>query len=161
MRLIFLLVSLLIVQPTLAGDGQTLLDFKLKSLAEPEKHSLERYSGKPTLMMFFEPDCAWCFRQIKVLNKLSKHCAGDLNLVAVGMNGSRAELLKEYRRAKPEFPAYQISNKFLNAMGEVEGTPFSILADEKGRPLGWFRGYLPEEKLLLNLQRQIQLACFS
>lgn len=161
MRLIVLLASLLTAIPVLAGNEQSLLDFELKSLAEPEKHSLEQYAGTPTVMMFFEPDCGWCFRQIKVLNKLSQQCSGEFNLVAVGVNGSRSELLKEYRRAKPRFPAYQASNKLLQAIGGVEATPFTILADAKGQPLSWFRGYLAEQKLLTHLHAHIQTGCFA
>jgi len=137
----------------------SIFDIDLRNLAEPERHLLSRYRGVPLLIMFFEPDCSWCYRQVKVLNTLSKTCDSDFSMVAVGVNGSRAELLKTYQKSKPKFPAYQISQQLQKVIGKIKATPFMLLVDGQGLPLSWFIGYLPKDKLVDNLQQYTLLDC--
>lgn len=152
------ILSLLFSLSAIADEPGSLLDFELRSLVEPGRHSLSQYQGAPVLMMFFEPNCSWCYRQVKVLNSLHNACGG-VKPVAVGVNGSRRELLAEYQRIKPTFPTYQASGKLLAAIGGVPATPFTLIADDLGQPLAWLRGYMSEEELRQLLREQLGLAC--
>lgn len=145
--------------PAWSGEAETLLDFELRSLEGPERHSLQQYRGTPVMMMFFEPDCSWCFKQFRVFNQLSDECAGSVRLVAVGVNGSRRELLSEYRKSKPQFPTYQASASLLDAIGGVPATPFTLVADAQGQPLGWLRGYMGASRLKALIQQQFGESC--
>ena len=69
----------------------SLLGFELRSLQAPEVHSLERYRGRPLLMVFFQPECTWCLRQFKAINQLSKSCESGFEAVAIGFRGNRRE----------------------------------------------------------------------
>ncbi|PLW69618.1 peroxiredoxin family protein [Pseudohalioglobus lutimaris] len=153
------LLPLLFALSAVADEPGSLLDFELRSLGEPGRHSLDQYQGAPLLLMFFEPECSWCYRQFKVLNKLYAQCPGEFRPVAVGVNGSRRELLAEYRRVRPAFPAYQASSKLLAAIGGVPATPFTLMADGSGKPLGWLRGYMPEDELRPLLRQQLNMVC--
>lgn len=124
-----------------------LLDFELRSLEEPVVHDLGRYEGKPVLMMFFEPDCSWCYRQVRTINRLGEDCGAKFTAIAIGVNGNRAALQKELRRLRPDFPAYQASPALMEAIGEIDATPLSLLGDSNGDFLNWARGYLPEDEL--------------
>ena len=154
-----LLLLLLMAMPAWSGDDHTLLDFELRSLEGPERHSLKQYRGTPVMMMFFEPDCPWCFKQVRVFNQLSQECAGGVRPLAVGVNGSRRELLAEYRKSKPEFPAYQGSASLLEAIGGVPATPFTLVANEQGQPLGWLRGYMDAARLKTLIKQQFGGGC--
>lgn len=125
----------------------SLLDYELRSLAAPDVHSLLRYRGKPVLMVFFEPECTWCFRQVRAINALGKGCAGTFTALAVGVNGSRESLRKELRRLKPDFPAYQASAELMASLGGVPATPLTLLGDTRGGYLSWLSGYAPEDRL--------------
>ncbi len=154
-----LLLLLLCTTSAWADQGNSLLDFELRSLQQPGRHALPQYENAPILMMFFEPGCQWCFRQVKVLNKLHVECDGAIAPLAVGVNGSRRELLAEIHKSRPEFPAYEASGRLLNAIGGVPATPFTLVADAQGQPLGWLRGYMPEEELKPLLQKQFGSIC--
>ena len=131
------------------ANGQTasLLDFELRSLQEPDVHSLIRYQGKPVLMLFFQPDCGWCFRQVRVINELAEQCDDGFEAVAVGVRGSRGELRKELRRIRQDFPAYQASPRLLEALGGVETTPLMLVGDDEGDLVTWMRGYIATDRL--------------
>ena len=150
-----------------AGDGfvhaaepsPSLLEFELRSLDEPEVHSLTRFAGKPLLMLFFEPDCNWCLRQVRAVNKLSTTCDGDFAAIAVGTGGSRAELKRELRRSRPAFPAYQVSPRLFDALGGIEATPLILVGGADGAFVTHVRGYTPAESLLETLNAALGLAC--
>ena len=133
--------------PARADQGPSLLDWSLKSLEAPETRALDRYQGKPVLMMFFEPECSWCFRQVRAINALAERCGGGFQALAVGVNANRAGLKQELRRLRPDFPAYEASPALLQSLGGVPATPFTLLGDVTGTYLDWTRGYLPEAEL--------------
>ncbi len=155
-----LIIPLLFALSAVADEPGSLLDFELRSLEQPGRQSLSQYQGAPVLMMFFEPGCSWCYRQFKVLDKLHNECPG-INSLAVGVNGSRRDLLAEYQRIKPAFPAYQASGRLLTAIGGVPATPFTLITDSQGQPLGWLRGYMPEDELRPLLVKQLGLECHA
>ena len=150
----------LLAGATLASNVY-LLDFELRSLEEPVVHDLERYEGKPVLMVFFEPDCSWCYRQVRVVNDLKRQCAGEFAAIAIGVNGNRQALRKEVRRLQPDFPAYQASRELLKSLGGIDATPLSLLGDAEGEFASWSRGYLPADKLLSFMQGNTALSCES
>ncbi len=140
-----LLLALALTLPVHAGANPNLLDFELKSLQAPETHDLERYEGSPVLMVFFKPDCSWCFRQVKAFNTFMESC--DIAPIAVGVNGDRSALKKALRRLRPDFPAYQASADLLASLGEVPATPFTLVSRPSGEFATWLRGYVPLEQL--------------
>ncbi len=148
LRAAWLVTTLLLAALTAArADAPSLLDFDLRSLSEPETHSLKRYAGKPVLMLFFQPDCTWCLRQVKTINELGRQCDA-FSAMAIGVLGTRSELRTELRRLRPAFPAYQASPRLLESLGEVETTPLMLFGDADGRFVTWWRGYAPEDKLV-------------
>ena len=141
---------------TVAGTAgaPSLLDYALKRLDAPEVESLRQFEGKPVLMMFFEPECSWCFRQVRTLNAMGQRCTSGFQALAVGVNGNRSDLKKELRRLRPDFPAFEASPALLEALDGVPATPFTLIGDAKGDYLNWTRGYLPEADLEIFLAGQ-------
>lgn len=125
----------------------SLLEYELKSLQAPELHKLERYAGKPLLLVFFKPECSWCFRQVRAINQLQETCRHQFQALAVGVEGNRTWLKETLRRMRPEFPAYEASPRLLKDLGGVPATPFSLLGDAGGEYRNYLRGYIPPERL--------------
>lgn len=144
--------------PASAGTP-SLLEFDLRSLEAPEVHRLTRYQGKPVLMVFFEPECSWCLRQVKAINKLGSRCGESFEALAIGVNGSRARLQKELRRLRPDFPAYQASPQLIESLGGIPATPLSFLGDASGGYVNWLRGYAAEDELEAFMQSTGLVRC--
>lgn len=127
-----------------SGDvaSPSLLAFELRSLQEPEVHSLTQYRGKPIVMVFFQPDCEWCAKQIRAINELHEQCHDRIEAIAIGVGGSRSDLRSELRRLRPDFPAYQASPQLIEQMGGVTTTPVLLLGDSDGRFVDWASGYV-------------------
>lgn len=157
MRLILLCFFLTVFSPATGTENANLLDFDLRSLHEPAIHSLTMYEGKPLVMVFFQPDCNWCARQVRVINSLRKQC--NFEAIAVGTGGTRMELREELRQLRPTFPAYQASPELIRAMGGVDATPVMLLGDADGHFLNWSRGYLADKELTSLLQATGQIDC--
>ena len=154
------LLLLAVAGPAAAEDASaSLLGFELRSLEAPEYHSLERYRGKPVLMVFFQPDCTWCQRQFRAINELAETCDYAFEAMAVGFRGNRGELRKELRRLRPEFPAYQASPALMDSIGSIDATPLILIGDSSGKLVTWLRGYIPSDELVVSLQQAGTLAC--
>ncbi|MFA0809732.1 TlpA family protein disulfide reductase [Microbulbifer epialgicus] len=156
--LILILTLFAVASPSIA-QGSSLLDLELRSLTRPERTSLMLYRGQPALMVFFEPECSWCFRQVRAINQLLAQCPGQFQPLAVGTNGSRWALQAEYHRLRPDFPAFQVNSELLDKVGSIPATPFTLLIDRSGAPAGWLRGFTPKERLQLVMAERLQVTC--
>ncbi len=148
LRLVQLILAALLVSPVIGAElAPSLIEFELRSLEEPEVHQLSRYEGKPLVMVFFQPECSWCAKQIAAINKLREQCHREIEAVAIGFGGNRTQLRKELRRLRPDFPAYEASPKLIAEVGGVDTTPVTLLGDSGGRFVTWTRGFVPYEDL--------------
>lgn len=152
-------LTLLLIQCAPLQAAQSLFDFELRSLTQPYRESLTQYQGKPSLFMFFKADCPCCLRQTRVFNQLLEDCPQSFQPIAIGTQASRRELKKEHRRLKPNFPAYQASGELVSQIGELPGTPFTLLADSQGKPVSWLRGYIPKKRLKRILEKRLGFSC--
>lgn len=132
-----------------SAKAASLLDFNLPSLQSSQQVSLEKYRGQLVLLSFFEPDCSWCYRQMKAFNRIEQACPEHIQPLAVGINGKPRELRRELRRAKVKFPAFSGTSELLAAVGKVPATPWTLVADGNGTVISTLRGYIPLEKLTL------------
>lgn len=124
-----------------------LQDLALPSLRGDGEHALSEYRGKVVLMSFFEPDCPWCYRQMKVLNRLQAQCGDHLQPLSVGVNGDVLRLRKEVRRAKVQYPALSATPSLMNVVGDVPATPWTLIFGPQGQLLGTLQGYIRLEKM--------------
>lgn len=155
------LLTLLFASTGAAEAPISLYDFELRSLAGPQRIDLQRFKDKPSLMVLVEPDCPWCFRQVRALNRLMHKCSQQFQPIGLGINGSRKALLAEYRKLRPEFPTLQANRQLLQVLGDIPGTPFNLLVAPNGKPLHWLRGYIPGEKLQPILEQSFGFKCDS
>lgn len=139
-------------QATLANDrGPYLLDFRLPALDGGKRIELRRFEGQPVILLFFEPDCRWCAKQVKTLQAL-RGAFPDLQVVAIGVHGSPRALRGFVRRHRLEYPALQATDYFRAALGGIPATPFLLLADHKGHVNAVLRGYTAADTLARLLQ---------
>lgn len=114
----------------------------LPSLTDDSRVSLRDYKGQVLLLSFFEPDCKWCYRQMKVFNQVSKQCNESLQPLSVGVHGDKLSLRQEVRRAKVEYPAVMGTTEFQQYFGDVPATPWTLIFDQHSQLLGKWQGYI-------------------
>jgi thioredoxin-related protein len=145
-----LLFVILLVQGMViyAQDNQTdWLNYSLKSLDSANRISLQQYKGKPILMSFFEPECSWCFKQLRDLSQLQSNCQDRFQTLAMGVNGSQGELRQLYARTGVKLPAFLVSSRMIVDIGDIPATPITLLINESGQAISAVRGYQSLEKL--------------
>lgn len=141
------------------ASAPDILGFQHENLRNGHTEALEGLRGETSFLLFFQPDCKWCLKQSKTLDKLLARCPGHLNAAALGVHASRHELKKELRRLRPGFPAYKTGEGMLNELQGVPATPVMLLADAQGRFARSFRGYVSEDELADILKTQHNISC--
>ena len=135
-----LALAFLFARPVAANP---LYDLDLAALDGPGRVALVDYREHWLLLSFFEPECAWCHRQLKALERLSGRCGDTLQAMAVGINGRDLAL----RRARVTFPAARGSAALLERTGEIPATPWTLLLSPRGDVAATLRGFVREEQL--------------
>lgn len=130
-----------------ANSEVNLHRYSLVSLHSNDNISLSHYKDKILLISFFEPNCKWCYKQMKVLNQLQESCKHSVQPVAVGVHGRRSELKQELRKAKVNYPAFIASDELLQATGAISSTPITLIISDKGEFIAPLTGYIPLKTL--------------
>lgn len=120
----------------------------LPSLSDDSWISLEDFQGKVVLLNFFEPDCSWCYRQMKAFNQIFTQCSHQLQPLSVGIHGNKERLRHELRRAKVAYPAALGTSELQQWIGEVPATPWTLIIGPHGELLGKLQGFIKQEQLL-------------
>jgi hypothetical protein len=129
-----------------------ILDYRLRELLSTDAMELDVFRGGISVLMFFEPDCPYCYRQARVLNELQRECR-DLHPVAIGLNGDRRALQKEAARMRAEFPVLEIDERLQRDIGNVEATPLMLVGDRNGMLVTWLHGLQSTDALRALLRR--------
>ncbi len=99
-----------------------------------------------SVVIFFEPNCSWCFKQTKIFNQYIKQCNTSANFIGLGVNAKRTALKKAAWKMKADFPVYMASDELLSATGKIASTPLTLILDAKGRVVSHVKGYVNFEK---------------
>ena len=97
--------------------------------------------------MIYQPDCSWCKKQGKILERAFKQCQNSMNIVLVGTKGNTRQLRKELKHYHNDIPAFIADRKFLRDIGGYQASPTTLIYNEKGELIVKKRGFIPEEKL--------------
>lgn len=126
-------------------SAETFYSYPVIDLGSGESQSL---SPKQPLnvVLFFEPNCSWCFKQSKVFNHYQKHCSPHVHFIGLGVNANRQALKQAAWKLNTNFPLYMASPKLLEATGKITSTPLTIVFDIKGNILAHIRGYVSANK---------------
>ena len=127
--------------------AQSPLNFQLEELRSAEMESLESFAGSPIFLVFFEPRCSWCAKQIAALQDLLERCPGQFRAVALGVHSDIPGYRRFLRRAEVELPAYRASPKLQAAIGGVPATPYTLFLDAAGKPTHRLRGAIDTAQL--------------
>jgi hypothetical protein len=155
-----LLAAAVLFACTNAAAEVDILDYRLRDLLSSDAMELEVFRGGVSVLLFFEPDCPYCFRQARVLNELQRECP-DLHPVAIGLNGDRRALQQEAARMRAEFPVLEIDERLRRDVGKVEGTPLMLVGDRNGMLVTWLRGLQSVDVLRTLLKRVDAGVCDS
>lgn len=159
MRILFASLLFLMAPAALAADIRP--NAPVRSAAAPGLYGLPAtplqgaddlagLSGKPTVIVLFQPDCPWCLLQFKESNKVLAD-QPDAQIVAVSLRGSRSALLNELRKGRAQVPAYRGSPALIKALGDPEGTPRTYVISANGTLLAQGRGLQKADKLAMVL----------
>jgi hypothetical protein len=155
-----LIAAVLLLLPAAALPAN-LLHYQLHSLDTAANVDLQQHAGKPGVFILFEPGCAWCLKQVRVLNRMLESC-DSLQALAVGINGDRRGYLDTLAKLHPQFPAYEISKEMLDDLGgskAIPATPTMLYVDAGGEFVTWSVGYLKEEMLQATLEQYLPDTC--
>ena len=125
----------------------SLHDIQLPSLKNQATMSMAAFHGKVVLLSFFEPNCPWCYRQMKVFNQIQSECDEILQPLSVGIHGTNQKLRSELRRAKVQYPAVRSTPTLIQLTGEINATPWTLIFKPKGQLLVTRRGYMKFEQI--------------
>jgi peroxiredoxin len=164
-RCILVAVCLAAVLPVAAaasGEDRRpdVLAYRMQALPGAEVVDLATFRGRPGVLFVFEPRCAWCRRQARLLNDLAERCdRSNLQVLGVGIRGSRATLLDEARALHARFPVFEASPSLAGDLGSATATPLLIVFDRDGRVATHARGYQRAEPLARLLADAVGVVC--
>jgi hypothetical protein len=167
LRVVALCIAVAVAFPLPAvatGDDARpdVLAYRMQALPGTELVDLASFRGRPGLLFVFEPGCVWCRRQARLLNELPQRCgARELQVLGVGIRGSRAALLDEARALRARFPVFEASAALAGDLGTATATPLLIVFGSDGRVVTHARGYQREEPLTRLLAQAGAAACAS
>jgi thioredoxin-related protein len=122
-------------------------EIQLPRLRDKTTIKIADFHGKIVLLSFFEPDCLWCYRQIKVLNQIQSECDEILQPLSVGIHGTDQKLISELRRAKAQYPAVRGTPALIQLTGEINATPWTLIIGATGQILATWHGYMKFEQI--------------
>ena len=122
-------------------------EVQLPRLRDKATIKIADFHGKIVLLSFFEPDCPWCYRQMKVFNHIKSECDETLQPLSVGIHGTDQKLKSELRRAKVQYPAVRGTPALIQLTGEINATPWTLIIGATGQILVTWRGYMKFEQI--------------
>jgi len=125
----------------------SLHEIQLPSLKSQATVSMADFRGKVVLLSFFEPNCPWCYRQMKVFNQIQSACDEILQPLSVGIHGTNQKLRSGLRRAKVQYPAVRGTPALIQLTGEINTTPWTLIFGPNGQLLATRRGHMEFEKI--------------
>jgi thioredoxin-related protein len=149
-----LLLVLFLALPGMATGAPSLLDFRLGDIRSGEMRSLQEFQGRRTFLVFFEPDCPWCVKQMRALEELGQQCPERIQTVTAGVHGKLPEYRRLLRVAGTDQPAFMASNRLVAAIGGVTATPYTLFLDARGQPTHRLQGYIPAPEMRVWLEEQ-------
>ena len=148
MNLYFRALLLILISLGLAPQAFSSLDqIQLPSLKNEATVNMADFHGKIVLFSFFEPNCPWCHRQMKVFNQIQSACDEGLQPISVGIHGTEQKLKSELRRAKVQYPAVKGTAALIQLTGEIDATPFTLAFEPDGQLLFTWLGYMKFERI--------------
>jgi thioredoxin-related protein len=138
-----LLIICLLAVPKVSAE--TVFSYPVLDLhsAEPQRLST---AGQLNVVLFFEPNCSWCFKQTKVFNQYLQQCGRQSHFVGLGVNANRQALKKTAWQLQADFPMYMASPELIDATGKIASTPLTLVLDAKGNIVAHVKGYINAEK---------------
>jgi thioredoxin-related protein len=123
------------------------LPFSLKPLKTGYVAQYKQVSTLATLVMIYQPDCAWCKKQGKLLAKVFEQCKATLNPVLIGTKGNARKLKKELKHYHKGISAFMADRQFLWSIGGYQASPTLLIFDTSGDLIAKKRGYIAKDKL--------------
>lgn len=162
LRLLMACLAVTLSAPVAAGGPDArpdVLGYRVQALPGADVVDLATFRGRPGVLFVFEPECAWCRRQARLLNELPARCGTDVQVIGVGIRGGRMALLDEARTLHARFPVFEASPALAADLGRDTATPLLLVFGSDGRIVTHARGYQRAEPLARLLGSATGAAC--
>lgn len=108
--------------------------------------SLDAYRGGVTYVDFWASWCGPCAESFPWLNAMqAKYGAKGLHIVGVGVDSQSASADHFLKAHAPQFPIVRDPDGKLAERYAIEGMPYAVLLDAKGRVLSRHSGFRPAQ----------------
>lgn len=140
---VFLLVS---CKDEIAVVGQPAPEIAAFDL-QGNKASLSQWKNQNIVLTFWSESCGACIAELKELEKIAKASPDKIQLVAINVDGEKADTRAVVEKHRLTMPVIKDQIKITAQRYQLNGTPTSFLIDRKGNILDKFEGLIPSEAL--------------
>lgn len=140
---VFLLVS---CKDEIAVVGQPAPEIAAFDL-QGNKASLSQWKNQNIVLTFWSESCGACIAELKELEKTAKASPDKIQLVAINVDGEKADTRAAVEKHRLTMPVIKDQIKITAQRYQLNGTPTSFLIDRKGNILDKFEGLIPSEAL--------------
>ncbi|WP_133543505.1 TlpA family protein disulfide reductase [Mesocricetibacter intestinalis] len=140
---IFSLISCKEERAEIGRPAPALATFDLQG----NKTELSRWRGKPTLLNFWSETCGACIAELKQLEELSLRYPDKLHIVAVNIDGEKADTQGIVEKYAIRLPVVKDQLKITGERYQIIGTPTSVLLDQEGILQAKYEGLIPHSAL--------------
>jgi len=137
----------------LAQQAPDMAPFFAARLLDPNEKlvAMSAYQGKPLVLNFWARWCPPCRAEIPELNEFSKHHAGKIAVVGIGIEDDAAAVkifARDFPIRYPVFLSGPNGPQMMKMLGNPRGgLPYTLFIDRHGRVIGQKLGLLRQRDL--------------
>ncbi|WP_035587220.1 TlpA family protein disulfide reductase [Hippea jasoniae] len=104
--------------------------------------NLSNYIGKkPTLVMFFYPDCDPCQKEAYVIDRVYSYFRDKVQIVGISLSRDRYDIGDFIKEHHVKYPVWRIhSRSDLKSIGGILATPTVVIINKQGKIVAKFIG---------------------
>ncbi len=140
---VFLLVSCKDENAVIGQQAPEIAAFDLQG----NKVTLATWKNQNLLLTFWSESCGVCIAELKELEKTAQAYPDKLQLVAINVDGEKADTQAVVEKHRLTMPVIKDQIKITAERYRLNGTPTSFIIDKQGKILDKFEGLIPQEAL--------------
>jgi len=123
-----------------AGSKESVLDFSLQDLQDKTVTLVSFRQKGPVLIFFWTTWCAFCRKELEVLNT-QQSALKDVGIFVLAVNAgeSQARVARYFQGKSPVYPVLLDKDMSLSSSWGIRGVPTYIIVNKKGQEV--FRGH--------------------
>lgn len=129
-------------------------------LASQTTASLQTLANEqPLAVVFYQPDCPWCQKQMQQLVSYQQQCHHGFQSVFIGTQGKHRALLREVQSYQQQALSFAADSQFIRLLGAIPATPITLFIDQHGQLLSANRGLITAKLLAQKIAQLSNKKC--